>query len=137
MARHTLYAYVVGEVAGELVTRVAVEIARLINSVQWRYSTPRLVDQLEVEDSSPRADHLPSQELGLNIDLPDPPSEPEGWFDDIERIVRFLGDLHSRTGIKFVIGISDNERGYSEDLFWINSRAPNLGKLRQIIGVAG
>lgn len=116
MARHTLYAYIEGDFHGAM----DAEFAGLINSTQWRYSEPRLIVQ---------------GELGLNIDLPDPPNEPEGWFGDIERIVQFLSDLHSTTGNTFVIGISDNEGGYSEDLFWIDSGSPDFVKLRQIVGV--
>ena len=67
--------------------------------------------------------------------LPDPGSEPLGWFADVERIASFLANLHVQTGRDFIIGIGDNERGFSEDLFSVDSADPDLGVLRKIIGV--
>ena len=89
------------------------------------------------DDASLRPGDLPDWDLGLNFDLPDPPLEPEGWFDDVERIVMFFAELRSTTGRDFVIGVADNERGFSEDLFSINTASPDLGLLRRMVGVGG
>jgi len=69
------------------------------------------------------------------MNLPDPGDEPPGWFSDVERIAVFLGQLHAKTGRDFVIGIGDNEQGYSEDLFSVDRPQPDLVLLRRIIGV--
>lgn len=60
--------------------------------------------------------------------------EPDGWFQDVERIARFLGRLHVQFERDFVIGIGNNATGISEDLFTVESDAPDLTELRQIIG---
>ncbi len=80
---------------------------------------------------------MPDWGLGLNLDLPDPPQEPEGWFEDVERIVAFLAELHAASGRAFVIGIRDNLRGFSEDLYTVAGVPPDITLLRQIIGVGG
>ena len=105
--------------------------------IAGRYGEPRLTNQRRERDPSLRPGDLPDWDLGLNLDLPDPPQEPEGWFEDVERIATFLAELHTVTGRDFVIGICDHERGFSEDLALIDSASVDLDFLRRIIGVGG
>jgi hypothetical protein len=138
MAQHTLYAYVEGNDLDDVVADEIVGLAgALISDTSWRFGTPWLVNQRHDDDPSLGPDDLPDWELGLNFDLPDPHKEPPGWFVDVQRIAVFCGKLHTLTGRGFVIGIADNHRGYSEDLFYIRTASPDLNKLRMIIGVGG
>ena len=89
----------------------------------------------DVSGSHP--DDLPDWDLGLNLTLPDTGDEPDGWFGDVERIAEYLAKLHSTFAREFVIGIADNATGVTEDLFFVESNAPDLGRLRSAIGVRG
>jgi hypothetical protein len=88
-----------------------------------------------LNDASLPPGDLADWDLGVNIDLPDPAAEPRGWFADIERIAKFLADLRTSSGRDFIIGITDNDRKISEDLFTIDSGTPDLAMLRRLIGV--
>lgn len=126
MARHTLYAYALGKDLHEVAGLVVQRVMYFIRKTRWRHGKPRLVDQQQNDQF----------DLGLNYDLPDPPNEPAGWFEDIERIATFCAELRTTTGRDFAIGIGDNSSGVAEDLFYIDTDKPNLLKLRQMIGVA-
>ena len=135
MARHTLYAYVEGNDLEEVASEIEARIDRFIRENRWRYGKPWRVNQRRGGDPTLRPGDLPDWDLGLNLDLPDPPQEPEGWFDDVDRIATFLADLREATGRDFVMGIGDNQRGFSEDLFYVDSESPDLALLRRTIGV--
>src|SRR5262245_37057016 len=117
MARHTLYAYVDGSDLEDVAMTIESRLERFVDATAWRHAKPRIVNQRRLNDSSHRPGDLPDWDLGLNIDLPDPPLEPHSWFADVERIASFLAQLRDISGRDFVIGIGDNERGISEDLF--------------------
>jgi hypothetical protein len=135
MARRTLYAYVEGSDLNEVADDIESRIVQFVRETQWRHATPRLVNQRRENDPTLGPDDFPDWELGLNVELPDAPNEPHGWFQDVETIASFLAGLHSITGRDFVIGIGDNECGMSEDLFFVDDAAPDLSLLRQIVGV--
>jgi hypothetical protein len=137
MSRHTLYAYAQGNDLHDVAADIEARVERFIRDGHWRYGKPRVVNQSRPDDPSLQPGDLPDWDLGLNLDLPDPPQEPGGWFDDVERIAMFFAKLHSATGRDFVIGIGDNERGFSEDLFTIDSASPDVSVLRRMIGVGG
>ena len=138
MAQHTLYAYVEGSDLDDVVADEIMDLTEaFVGETAWRFGKPWLVNQRLDNDPNVRPGDLPAWELGLNFDLPDPHNEPPGWFVDVERIAVFCGELHTATGRDFVIGIGDNQRGYSEDLFYIRTASPDLNKLRMIIGVGG
>jgi hypothetical protein len=136
MARHTLYAYVKGNDLHDVAADIEARVARFIRDNRWRHGKPWVVNQQRPDDPTLRTGDLPDWDLGLNLDLPDLPQEPEGWFDDVERIATFFAELRSATGRDFVVGIGDNERGFSEDLFSIDNAAPDLGLLRRMIGAS-
>jgi hypothetical protein len=137
MPRHTLFAYVEGSDLQGIAEGLEAEFARFVAQSVWAWGEPWVVNQRRDDDPSLGPDDLPDWEVGLNMHLPDPVDEPAGWFADVERIARFLGRLHAQTGRDFVVGIGDNERGYSEDLFRVDSPQPDLGLLRRMIGVKG
>ncbi len=78
---------------------------------------------------------LPAWELGILVPMPEVGKEPIGWFVDIERIVLALGRLHAETGRDFVVGLVDNKRHFSEDLFTVDSERPSLEELRETVGL--
>lgn len=53
------------------------------------------------------------------------------------RIAGYLAKLHSAFDREFVIGITDNVTGVTDDLFFVESDAPDLDRLRSAIGVCG
>ena len=135
MPRHTLYAYVEGSDLHGIAEELETQCHRFVAQADWVWGKPWVVNQKRENDPSLGPGDLPDWELGLNMHLPDPETEPPGWFSDVERIAVFLGNLHAKTGRGFVIGISDNERGISEDLFSVDHAIPDLSLLRKIIGV--
>jgi hypothetical protein len=46
-----------------------------------------------------------------------------------------LGTLHEEFDRGFVIGITDNQTGIGEYLYWIDDSSPDLEKLAEIIGL--
>jgi hypothetical protein len=135
MARYTLYAYADGNDRDEVAEEIEARIDSFIRETRWRYGKPSLVNQRRADDPTLRTGDLPDWDLGLNLDLPDPPQKPEGWFEDVERIATFLAELRAATARDFIIGIGDSERGFSEDLFYVDSASPDLALLRRTIGV--
>ena len=134
MPRHTLYAYVEGNDLHGIASALEARLERFVRDTRWRYAEPWVVNQRREDDPSLRPGDLPDWDLGLNMHLPD--DEPPGWFADVETMVTFLAPLQDEVGRPFVLGISDDERGFTEDLpFEIDSRSPDLALLRQVIGV--
>jgi len=134
MARHTLYAYVDGSDLDEVADSIQVALEKLVAASSWAFVRPRIVNQKHERDDSYRPDDLTDWDLGLNLDLPDPGVEPTGWFQDVEQLARLVGQIVTRTGREFVIGISDNATGVAEDLFDIEDDHPDLARLRAVIG---
>lgn len=91
----------------------------------------------KAEGSGSHPDDLADWDLGINMALPEPGDEPEGWFGDVERVAGYLATLRSTFAREFVIGIADNVTGVTEDLFFVDSDAPDLRRLRSAIGVRG
>jgi hypothetical protein len=135
MARHTLYAYVDGSDLHAIAMELESRLERFVEGEAWCVQAPLIVNQRRPEDPTLPAGDLPDWDLGLNLDLPDLGNETLDWFSDVERIIRFLGKLRESLGRDFVIGIGDNDRGYSEDIFFVNTAAPDLRTLRRVIGV--
>lgn len=134
MARHTLYAYIEGYDNDAIAEPLEAQLNEAVNGATWAYGKPWVVNQRR-DDPTLRPGDLPPWEIGLNFDLPDPGQEPLGWFSDVEAIVLLMRRLRSEFGRDFVLGIGDNQTGFSEDLFFINSDEPDLRQLRAMIGV--
>jgi hypothetical protein len=136
MQRHTLYAYVDGSDLDDVVAPIEEALVALAAAPGWVASRPTVVNQKRTVIGG-YPDDLPDWELGINLVLPDPGDEPEGWFGDVARITEHLAKLHSALGCEFVIGITDNVTGVAEDLFFVESDAPDLVGLRSVVGVRG
>ena len=136
MSRHVLYAYVDGSDLHDIESVLMDRLSSFIDSRSWVCADPKVVNQHgDPSDPSLGPEDLPDWDIGLNFTLPDPGAETPSWFTDIEETARFLGRLHVDTGRDFIIGIGDTSTGISDDLFFVQSANPDLGKLRQIIGV--
>jgi hypothetical protein len=133
MPKHTLYAYVDGSDLLEIEIALEKKLDDLVKRTSWKCGIPRVVNQREAAAGLQEGD-LPLWDIGLNFDLPDVGQEPDGWFSDVERIAGIAGQLHALFDRDFVIGIADTKTGLTEDLFDIDSAAPDLTELRQIIG---
>ena len=136
MQRRTLYAYVDGSDLEDVATAIEERLLVLAAATGWVTCKPTVVNQRTNVPGS-RPGDLPDWDLGVNLPLPDPGAEPEGWFGDAEHIVGHLAKLYSAFDREFVIGIADNFRGVSEDLFFVESGMPDLERLRSAIGVPG
>lgn len=136
MQRHTLYAYVDGSDLEDVAAPIEERLVEFAASPGWISSRPTVVNQ-KTDASRSHPDDLPDWDLGINLALPDPGDEPVGWFGDIERLAGCLAKLHSAFDREFVIGIADNITGVAEDLFFVESDAPDLSRLRSAIGIRG
>lgn len=135
MPRHTLYAYVEGFDLHDIAENLEAEFERFVSETTWLCGKPWIVNQKPKGDPTLGSNDAPDWDLGLNMHLPDPGDEPPGWFADVERIAIFLGKLHAKTSRGFVIGYSDNELGFSEDLLSVNQPQPDLALLQEWFGI--
>ncbi len=133
MPRHILYAYADGSDLQQIESLIEQQLSEFVTSRHWISGSAWVVNQREEKES--QSIDLPSWDLGLNLELPDPGSEPEGWFSDVEEVAVFLRTLSEASGREFVIGISDTTTGISEDLFTVTSGPLDIEQLRSIIGV--
>jgi hypothetical protein len=72
----------------------------------------------------------------MNLDLPDPHQEPEGWFSDIEEIAITCNELAATHHRSFVLGIANQATKVADDLFHLDGGAIDIERLKAIIGVA-
>src|SRR5688572_3873452 len=107
----TLYGYVDGSDLDEVADEIETALDTLVASATWVCGRPKIVNQIHERDESCGPDDLADWDLGLNLDVPDPGSEPAGWFQDVEQVARLLGQVVARTGREFVIGIGDSDTG--------------------------
>ena len=129
MPRYTLYVYAEGNDLHDVAADIEARVEQFIHDHRWRHAMPTVVNQRRPDDPTLGPGDLPDRDLGLN-----PRREPEGCFNDVERIGMFFAELRSATGRDFVIGIGDNERAFSEDLLSIDGPSPDLRLLRRMIG---
>ena len=134
MPRQTLYAYVDGADVSDIADALDFRFARFVEDRRWVAGRATVVNQKHGEETCSRPEDLPLWDLGLNLELPDAGGEPPGWFADVEAVAQFLGKLHKDFGRDFVIGLANSQPGVTEDLFSVSTDAPDLGKLRAIIG---
>lgn len=136
MSQHVIYAYVDGsdliDVEADLINR----LSAFLNSRSWVCSDVKLVNSKgNPDDPSLGPDDLPDWDLGINIAIPAPGMEPQGWYEDIEATAAFLAEVGAATGREFVVGIGDTATGIAEDVIFIDSSTPDLASLRRILGV--
>lgn len=135
MARQTLFAYVDGSDLSEVAETIESALETLVASTSWVLTKPKVVNQVHERDDSYRPEDLTDWELGLNLDLPDPDAEPAGWFEDVEKVARIVGQIAQRTRRGFIIGIGESDTGVSEDLFYVENDELDLERLRDVVGV--
>jgi hypothetical protein len=133
MVRRTLYAYVDGSDLHDVADSIEMALQAVVASTKWAVSRPRIVNQMHERDDSYGPSDLTDWDLGLNLDLPDPGAEPVGWFQDVEQVALVVGQVVTRTGREFVIGISDGRTGATMDLFDVENSEPDLTKLRAAV----
>ena len=125
MPSNTLSAYVL---PGESLIDREMMVGRVnsfISSREWKCAPAWAVDQERVGEEG---------ELGLNLVLPEPYKEPEGWYEDVEAIVALCVRLRRQCQRDFVISIAD-ATGVVEDIIEVNSDTPKTEYLRAFVGV--
>jgi len=134
--RQDLYAYVDGADIEDIATRLEKRFAAFVGTHRWISGRARVVNQKHGEETCSQPIDIPLWHLGLNLEIPDIGAEPPGWFADVEAIAEFLGRLFTETGRTFVIGVAAAGTGHTcEDLFYVSSATPDIGKLRTAFGV--
>ena len=131
MRQHVLYGYAESRDFAAVAEGLTARFAEFIKRRRWICGDAWPVNQ----KGAGGADEL-EWELGMNLELPNPHEEPLGWFADVEEVAVFLRELAGEFGLQFVIGIRDNSRRISEDLFFVNSGPIDIERLQAIIGVA-
>lgn len=121
-----LFAYVDGSDLDEIAESLEAEFEDFVERSRWRNATPNVVNQRFDDDASLKPGDRPDWQIGLNVEF-----DASDGLDDVERIARFLGDLHSQTGCDFVIGLE--EGGVTEDLFYVDTNTPDLDAMRRAI----
>lgn len=124
MARHTLYAYPEGNISASTFRDLELTLKQTLQTVSW-HQIPRVATSGIGTERT----------VGYNLDLPDPEMEQPGWYSDVESIALLFASLVDKTQLTFVIGIHDSTSGVSQDLHFIQSKDPDLKRLRAIIGV--
>jgi hypothetical protein len=137
MTQRTLYAYAEGLDLWDVAEQIERRCDQFVREGTWKVGAPRFVNQRRENDPSLGPGERPDWDIGLNFDLPGESQAPDGWFDDVERIAVFLGELSEQAEKVFVVGVGDIERGYSEDLVRILGNPTNLDLLRRVIGPGG
>src|SRR4029077_9446967 len=94
MPRHILYAYVDGSDIGDMADMLDDRFEELVENRSWTAGSASVVNQRRDPDPTMQPGDLPDWDLGLNMGLPDPGNEPQGWFADVEAIARVLRTLH-------------------------------------------
>jgi hypothetical protein len=130
MTKNTIYAYVIGNDFNDIADKLVEKFDDFISHRDWICPKIWTVNQQWEAD-----DGQSEWNLGLNIDLPDPYQEPFGWFSDVKSVASFMTTMREEYRHNFVIGISDNEKGLSEDIIEIDSDNPDIEYLKRFIGV--
>src|SRR4051812_36359160 len=123
MAKLTLFAYVQGTDLDGTVATLEERLDALVASRAWVSKDVWVVNQRVAADP-------PEWDLGLNLAIAPPRTRPAAWVDDVLAIAGAFGDLHRETGRSFVIGIHDEKKSTTRDLFVVDSAEPDLEKLR-------
>src|SRR4051812_34536081 len=113
MPRHTLYAYATGQPSEDVARSLQRDLLSFIDSRAW------LCPAVSVVNDPPAPPY--DRQVGLNLELPDGGSEPDGWFGDVEAIANHLSRLAAKHDVEFAVGIGGREAGTAEDLFEITS----------------
>lgn len=122
MRKHILYAYAEGSDLVPIADRVVEWLSEFISHRAWISGDCWVVNQ--------------TKELGLNLELPDPKQEPDGWFADVEEIAITCNNLARTIHRSFVIGIADHQAKITDDLQFLDGGAIDIERLQSIIGTS-
>ncbi|MCI0660258.1 MAG: hypothetical protein L0220_04220, partial [Acidobacteria bacterium] len=127
-----LCAYVEGSDLHEVAPLLRSKLQTFIAGRPWATDQALFVDQ--IYDPDPELpDCLPDWDFGVNLGL-DHIRQDEGWFDDIEALVKFLVGLHEESGRDFVLFLAYRSRPWlQEHLTFIDSNPVDLAWLKEII----
>lgn len=125
MTRPVLYVYLDG-CAPSVAGRIAAELERAVSVSKWVLAAPAIVNEVGSCGATSGHRDLPPWDVGLELALPETGSEPCGWFRDVERFARMTGEVVSRTGCYFVIGIAECDAAVWEDLFVVDTATPDI-----------
>ena len=129
MRKHILYCYAEGDDFEFIAEPITEQLDRLVANRTWISGDAQVVNQ-----QRRKGDKFDGWELGINLELPDPFMEPNGWFEDVEEIAIACNELARDFDTPFVIGIFDQQSHLSYDLFGLNGGAIDVERLRAIIG---
>jgi hypothetical protein len=129
MCKHTLYAYVEGYDLDSIAAAITDRLSALVNERDWISGEAWVVNQKQGNLTSDG-----EWELGMNLNLPDPYHEPEGWFSDIEEVAIACNELAVAHNRSFVLGIADQSTRVAEDLFFLDGGPIDIERLKAIIG---
>ena len=130
--QHVLVAYVDGSDLHDVASLLRSEFQQFIESQHWRTNQVVFVDQ--VHDPDPDfPDFLPDWDLGINLGL-DHILRADGWFGDVEALIRFLERLHAVAGRDFVVFMAFRSRIWlQEHLCFVEGKPIDLNWLREAI----
>ena len=129
----TFYAYVDGADLDHLAEALTIDLQAFVEAEPW-HVRPSVVNQRRVDDPDLRPGDLPLWELGLNLELPAPGTEPPNWFDDVAAIANFCAQLHAKYARDFVLGVHFSHSNVAEDVYFVNDAAVDLQELREALG---
>jgi hypothetical protein len=129
MRKHILYAYAEGDNFDLVAAPILERLDDLVADREWISGEARVVNQKRW-----KGDTADGWDLGINLELPDPDMEPNGWFEDLEEIAITCNELARDLDTPFVIGISDQQSGIADDLFGLDGGAIDVERLKAIIG---
>ena len=120
--QHTLYAYA-------LPTGSPIDVVGLFDAIQ-HFLADRVWTCPDIWLVSPNGSESP--EVGVNMVLPNPGSEPPGWFADVEAIALFCAHSLTHFNCDFVIGASDGRQ--ADDITEIDSDDPKISFIKRFLG---
>jgi hypothetical protein len=131
MPKQTLFAYVQGTDLDDVLASFEARFDALVASRKWR-----LGDVWVVNQRTPETGKATEWDLGFNLTLPAKKTRPDDWIEDLVAIATTFGELQRETKRSFVIGIHDSKTDTTQDLFFVDSDAPDLEKLRAAVSAA-
>ena len=134
MTRDTLYAFAAGSDLAEVAEVLEARFTQFVGDRHWVLGQASIINHRHGKDLLTALGDPVRWDLGLMFELPDPAFEPPGWFADVDAIASFLGVLHDDFGRNFVISMRNALTGTTEHLLDVSTGAPDLGRLRAIMG---
>lgn len=129
----SLYAYVGRVDRKDVAASLEKQFTEFVGDRHWVSGHASIVNHWHGKETFTPLRGLPCWNLGLKLELPDPATEPLGWFVDVDAFARFLGTLHDRSGLDFFINLCDSEMDSTVHLFDVSTGSPDLAMPRGLI----